>query len=63
MMYQMIFTTIIGFYLLQFGDAFYNDSFDEELLVKPLANGHIYAYFQFTTLWHIPKEPELRESS
>ncbi|KAK0176504.1 hypothetical protein PV328_000635 [Microctonus aethiopoides] len=63
MMYQMIFTTIIGFYLLQFGDAFYNDSFDEELLVKPLANGHIYAYFQFTTLWHIPKEPELLHHS
>ncbi|XP_014211904.1 GPI transamidase component PIG-T [Copidosoma floridanum] len=27
------------------------DSFDEELMLKPLSNGYVYAYFQFTTLW------------
>ncbi|XP_054257605.1 GPI transamidase component PIG-T-like, partial [Macrosteles quadrilineatus] len=28
-----------------------NDKFHEELLIKPLASGHVYTYFQFTTLW------------
>ena len=28
-----------------------NDTFDEELMIKPLPNGFVYAYFQFTTLW------------
>jgi len=27
------------------------DSFHEELMIKPLPSGHVYAYFQFTTLW------------
>ncbi|XP_023287700.1 GPI transamidase component PIG-T [Orussus abietinus] len=27
------------------------DSFYEELFLKPLTSGHLYAYFQFTTLW------------
>lgn len=27
------------------------DTFDEELMIKPLPNGYVYAYFQFTTLW------------
>ena len=27
------------------------DTFDEELMLKPLSNGYLYAYFQFTTLW------------
>uniref|UniRef100_A0A1B6C6L0 GPI transamidase component PIG-T n=1 Tax=Clastoptera arizonana TaxID=38151 RepID=A0A1B6C6L0_9HEMI len=27
------------------------DSFHEELLLKPLPSGHVYSYFQFTTLW------------
>ncbi|XP_066599675.1 GPI transamidase component PIG-T [Prorops nasuta] len=27
------------------------DYFDEELMLKPLASGHVYAYFQFTTIW------------
>lgn len=30
------------------------DEFHEELLVKPLASGHVYSYFQFTTLWRKP---------
>nr|CAD7256332.1 unnamed protein product [Timema shepardi] len=29
------------------------DYFDEELLLKPLPSGHVYAYFQFTTLWDV----------
>lgn len=28
-----------------------SDKFHEELLIKPLASGHVYTYFQFTTLW------------
>jgi hypothetical protein len=32
------------------------DYFDEELLLKPLASGHVYAYFQFTTLWDVEFE-------
>ncbi|CAD6230492.1 GSCOCG00006784001-RA-CDS [Cotesia congregata] len=53
---------IIGVYLLKntsaFSNNYYNDSFDEELFIKPLPSGHVYAYFQFTTLWHIPKDPD-----
>lgn len=41
----------------------HSDSFDEELLLKPLPSGHVYAYFQFTTLWHIPKNSPAREST
>lgn len=29
-----------------------SDSFHEELLLKPLDNGKVYSYFQFTTLWN-----------
>lgn len=29
-----------------------SDSFHEELLLKPLDNGKVYTYFQFTTLWN-----------
>lgn len=56
---------IIGVYLLKNTSAlsnnYYNDSFDEELFIKPLPSGHVYAYFQFTTLWHIPKDPDYRK--
>lgn len=52
---------VISLYLLQSSRAYYNDSFDEELFIKPLPSGHVYGYFQFTTLWHIPKDPDLRE--
>lgn len=30
----------------------YSDSFHEELLIKRLSSGHVYSYFQFTTLWN-----------
>lgn len=29
----------------------YNDEFHEELVLKQLPSGHVYSYFQFTTLW------------
>ncbi|KAK3923303.1 GPI transamidase component PIG-T [Frankliniella fusca] len=29
----------------------YGDEFHEELLLKQLPSGHVYSYFQFTTLW------------
>ncbi|KAK6623722.1 hypothetical protein RUM43_009574 [Polyplax serrata] len=31
---------------------FSGDSFREELFIKPLTNGHVYSYFQFTTVWN-----------
>ena len=37
--------------VLSFGACSSKDYYDEELLLKPLPSGHIYAYFQFTTLW------------
>lgn len=33
-----------------------NDYFDEELLLKPLPSGHVFAYFQFTTIWDVESE-------
>lgn len=33
-----------------------NDFYNEELLIKPLANDHVYAYFQFTTIWNVELE-------
>lgn len=36
----------------------YEDSFDEELLLKPLYNDHIYAHFQFTTRWSVQEDKE-----
>ncbi|EFN64949.1 GPI transamidase component PIG-T [Camponotus floridanus] len=36
----------------------YNDFFDEELMLKPLSSNHIYAYFQFTTIWETAKHIE-----
>lgn len=29
-----------------------NDMFHEELYLKPLPSGHVYSYFQFTTVWN-----------
>lgn len=29
------------------------DEFNEELFLKPLPTGHLYAHFQFTTSWNI----------
>ncbi|XP_011301935.1 GPI transamidase component PIG-T [Fopius arisanus] len=43
--------------------AIYNDSFDEELLLKPLASGHVYAYFQFTTLWRVQRDSKQLQHS
>lgn len=39
----------------------YNDFFDEELMLKPLPSNHVYAYFQFTTIWETAKRVETRE--
>ncbi|XP_063988657.1 GPI transamidase component PIG-T [Diachasmimorpha longicaudata] len=53
----VILLAIIQINLLSTG-AVYNDSFDEELFLKPLSSGHLYAYFQFTTLWRVPRNSE-----
>ncbi|XP_044729474.1 GPI transamidase component PIG-T [Chrysoperla carnea] len=45
-----IFKNSLIFLLFSFCSA-YNDIFNEELLLNPLPNGHIYTYFQFTTKW------------
>ncbi|KAL2711512.1 GPI transamidase component PIG-T [Vespula squamosa] len=34
------------------------DSFDEELFLKPLPSSHVYAYFQFTTIWKSLNTPQ-----
>lgn len=34
----------------------HNDFFDEELMLKPLPSNHVYAHFQFTTVWETTKE-------
>lgn len=41
----------------------YDDSFNEELFIKPLPSGHVSAHFQFTTIWNIPKETKYLEHS
>ncbi|CAL1680964.1 unnamed protein product [Lasius platythorax] len=41
----------------------YNDLFDEELMLKPLSSNHIYAYFQFTTIWKTAKHIETLQHS
>ncbi|XP_049854361.1 GPI transamidase component PIG-T [Schistocerca gregaria] len=35
-----------------------NDVFNEELLLKPLPDDHVYAYFQFTTVWDVEPDAE-----
>lgn len=34
----------------------HKDSFHEELFIKPLISGHVYSYFQFTTLWEVDQK-------
>ncbi|XP_031832709.1 phosphatidylinositol glycan anchor biosynthesis class T [Nomia melanderi] len=41
----------------------HNDFFDEELMLKPLSSNHVYAYFQFTTVWEAPKESKTLQHS
>ncbi|XP_043253091.1 GPI transamidase component PIG-T [Colletes gigas] len=41
----------------------YNDFFDEELMLKPLPSSHVYAYFQFTTVWETSKEAKMLQHS
>ncbi|XP_046385866.1 GPI transamidase component PIG-T [Ischnura elegans] len=37
---------------------FNKDRFYEELLIKPLHGGHVYSYFQFTTVWDVEFKSE-----
>ncbi|KAL1399820.1 hypothetical protein pipiens_007928 [Culex pipiens pipiens] len=39
--------------------AAFNDVFDEELLIKPLPDGFVYSYFQFTTRWQLAANDSL----
>ena len=32
------------------------DAFHEELTMRPLSTGHVYAHFQFSTVWHVDVE-------
>ncbi|XP_076236660.1 phosphatidylinositol glycan anchor biosynthesis class T [Calliopsis andreniformis] len=41
----------------------YNDFFDEELMLKPLPSNHVYAYFQFTTVWETTKQAKILQHS
>ncbi|XP_015516301.2 GPI transamidase component PIG-T [Neodiprion lecontei] len=40
-----------------------DDAFNEELMLKPLPSGHVYAHFQFTTLWRTDIETETFQHS
>lgn len=31
----------------------FSDTFNEELVLKPLPNGYIFSHFQFTTTWDV----------
>jgi len=37
----------------QLDRSHFSDTFDEEVLIKPLQNGHVYSHFQFTTRWDV----------
>ncbi|XP_055546383.1 GPI transamidase component PIG-T [Wyeomyia smithii] len=37
----------------------FNDKFDEEMLIKPLPDGFVYSYFQFTTRWDLASNDSL----
>ena len=41
----------------------HNDFFDEELMLKSLPSNHVYAYFQFTTVWETAKEAKALQHS
>ncbi|XP_070153224.1 GPI transamidase component PIG-T isoform X2 [Polyergus mexicanus] len=58
--YILLFTGLIS--IITCNNA-YNDFFDEELILKPLSNNHIYAYFQFTTIWKTAKHRETLQHS
>ncbi|XP_067007276.2 GPI transamidase component PIG-T [Anabrus simplex] len=47
------FTSLICFALFALAGSVQKDNFNEELLLKPLPSGHVYAHFQFTTLWDV----------
>ncbi|GLH16315.1 Uncharacterized protein GBIM_20616 [Gryllus bimaculatus] len=51
---------LVPFWILNVGQCLVQkDRFDEELLLKPLPSGHVYAYFQFTTVWDAPSGPQM----
>ena len=49
---QKIYYLLVLFGLFSWSLA-QTDTFDEELMLKPLPNGYVYAHFQFTTLWEV----------
>lgn len=56
----LLFSILIGIVELAFSQS---DVFHEELMLKPLPSNHVYAYFQFTTIWDTAKEPETFQHS
>lgn len=40
-----------------------SDTFHEELILKPLPSGYIYAFFQFTTIWEASNSLHTRTST
>ncbi|KAK7869914.1 hypothetical protein R5R35_013707 [Gryllus longicercus] len=56
----MVCFILVPFWILNVGQCLVQkDRFDEELLLKPLPSGHVYAYFQFTTVWDAPSGPQM----
>jgi phosphatidylinositol glycan class T len=55
-LYTSVFVSLILHSIFSVKSAPQKDYFDEELLLKPLPSGHVYAYFQFTTIWEVESE-------
>jgi phosphatidylinositol glycan class T len=55
-LYMSVFVSVLMQPVFSVTSAPQKDYFDEELLLKPLPSGHVYAYFQFTTIWDIESE-------
>lgn len=50
---KMVHFAVWPLLLLPLAALAFNDVFDEELLIKPLPDGFVYSYFQFTTRWQL----------
>jgi hypothetical protein len=44
----LLLTSILSKNLIEGND----EEFSETLLIKPLSDGHLYAFFEFKTIWH-----------
>ena len=45
--------SLIGCFLFFSISLAAKDAFHEEMFIRPLKTGHVYAHFQFTTIWDV----------